>query len=133
MLYYLYNAGNIRKDVMAPVVPFLGVIGAALGAVGTIASAVISSNQADKTAERQLNYQKELNAQQQATEEQEKQLTLESQQRSQAYGASLLDGNTALDNMLSGGYNSDNIGNSESTSLLGNTLQSGSTVQSMFA
>lgn len=112
-------------------------IAAIVGGVATIGSTVISAvssnRQADKAAERQEKYQKQLAQQEAATEAAEKQKTQEALDRQNAYGASLLDGNTALDNMLSGGYSSDDISNSESLSLLGNTLQSGSTVQSMFA
>ncbi len=116
---------------MAPVVPFLGLIGTVIGAGATIASTVMSNRQADKAAKRQAEYQKQLADQQAAADAEEKRLTDESNQRNRAYGASLLQGNTQLDNILSGSWDDEeDIGGG--ATLLGETLQPMS-VQSMFA
>lgn len=114
---------------MAPIVPFIPLITGVLGAAATVTTAVISNNQAKDAAKRQVKYQEQLTAQEAATEAEEKRITQESLQRQQAYGASLLEGNTGLNNVLSGGYNEENyLGGS----LLGNTLGS-SSVSSVFA
>lgn len=114
---------------MAPVVPFLGLIGTVIGAGATIASSVISNRQAEKASKRQAEYQQQLLNQQAATEAEEKRLVDESNQRNRAYGASLLQGNTQLDNILTSSWKEEE---GTSTSLLSQTLQP-MNVQSMFA
>lgn len=116
---------------MAPVVPFLGLIGTVIGAGATIATAVMSNRQAEKSAARQAEYQQKLLDQQTATAAEEKRLTDESNQRNRAYGASLLQGNSQLDNILTGSWDDEEEIGGGST-LLGETLQPMS-VQSMFA
>lgn len=116
---------------MAPVVPFIPLITGVLGAAATVTTAVMSNNQAKKAEKRQAAYQQQLADQQAATEAEEKRLTDESNQRNRAYGASLLQGNTQLDNILSGSWDDEeDIGGG--ATLLGETLQPMS-VQSMFA
>lgn len=112
----------------------LGLIGAALGAAATIGSTIMSNKQAEKSAKRQAEYQQSLLDQQAATEAEEKRITDEANERNRAYGASLLDGNTQLDNALTG-YNSEyTLDNDNKYSLLSNTLSPGSTnVQELFA
>lgn len=118
---------------MAPVVPFLGLIGSVIGAGATIMATSMSNRQAEKASQRQAAYQQQLMDQQAATEAEEKRITDESNQRNRAYGASLLQGNTQLDNILSGSWNDEeNVGGSGGNTLLGETLQPMS-VQSMFA
>lgn len=112
---------------MAPVVPFLGIIGTALGAAASVYGTISSNRQAEKSAARQAEYQKQLAAEQAATEAEERRLAQEAQDRTRSYGASLLNSNTALDNMLSGGYSDDSLGSSILTTSLG------SGVESMFA
>ena len=75
-------------------------------------------------------YQKQIQAQNAATDAEEKRLSQEAQQRSRAYGASLLNSDTTLQNNYSGSLNEENdvLG----SSLLTNVLSSGS-VESMFA
>lgn len=113
---------------MAPVVPFLGLIGTVIGAGATIASSVISNRQADKASKRQQEYQQQLANQEAAAQAEEKRITDEANQRNRAYGASLLQGNTQLDNILTSSWDEEE----NSTSLLSQTLQPMS-VQSMFA
>lgn len=109
---------------MAPVIA-----AAVISAAAAVTTSVISSKQADKASKRQQEYQQQVLNQQKETEAKEKQLTDESKQRSRAYGLSLLDSDTNMQNMLSGGYDEENLGNN---SLLSNTLGSGS-VGSMFS
>ena len=113
---------------MAPVVPFLGLIGAAIGGIATVTSAVISSRQADAAADRQQEYYNKIAAQEAATAAEQKRLDKESQDRARAYGASLLSDNTQMNNMLSGGWDDENY----STTILNSGVQNGS-VSSMFA
>jgi hypothetical protein len=112
----------------------LGLVGAALGAAATIGSTIISTKQAEKASKRQAEYQQSLLDQQRATEAEEQRITNEANERNRAYGASLLDGNTQLDNALTG-YNSEySLSNDQDYSLLSNTLKPGSTnVQELFA
>jgi hypothetical protein len=112
----------------------LGLVGAALGAAATIGSTIISTKQAEKASKRQAEYQQSLLDQQRATEAEEQRITNEANERNRAYGASLLDGNTQLDNALTG-YNSEySLNNDQDYSLLSNTLKPGSTnVQELFA
>lgn len=110
----------------------LGFIGAALGAAATIGSTIISTNQAEKASKRQAAYQQSLLDQQKATEAEEQRITNEANERNRAYGESLLNGNSQLDNALTG-YSSE-LDNEGNFSLLSNTLQPGSTnVQELFA
>lgn len=109
---------------MAPVVPFLGFIGTALGAAASVYGTISSNKQAEESAARQAEYQKQLAAQEAATEAEEKRLAQEAQARTKAYGASLLNNNTALDNMLSGGYSSEQLGGSVISSNLGSGVDS---------
>lgn len=113
---------------MAPVVPFLGLIGAAIGGAATIASTVISSRQADKASKRQENYYNQMAAQEAATAAEQKRIDKESQDRARAYGASLLSDNTQLNNMLSGGWDDSDY----STTVLNSGAQNAS-VSSIFA
>lgn len=113
---------------MAPVVPFLPLIGTVIGTAGSVATAVMSNRQAKKAEQRQADYQQQLANQEAETKAKEKKLTDESNQRNRAYGASLLQGNTQLDNILTSSWDEEE----NSTSLLSQTLQPMS-VQSMFA
>ncbi len=115
---------------MAPVVPFLGLIGTVLTVAGGITTAVMSNKQADKAAKRQQDYLNQLQQQQEVTEAEEKRLTDEANQRNKAYSASLLQSNSQLDNILSGGWDDENQDNSNT--LLSNTLQP-MNVQQIFA
>lgn len=116
---------------MAAIGSVLGLIGTVVTAGATIASTIMSNNAAKDSQERQIEYQKQIQAQNAATEAEEKRLSQEAQQRSRAYGASLLNSDTTLQNNYSGSFNdeSDALGGS---SLLTNELSSGS-VESMFA
>lgn len=116
---------------MAPVVPFIGLIGTIIGAGATIASTVMNNKQAEKSAQRQAAYQQQALQLQQNTEAEEKRITQEARQRSQAYSASLLDNDTNLNNMLSGGYSDNNLGGSNSLLVNEPTAQKG--VESMFS
>ena len=117
---------------MAPVVPFLPLIGTVVGAGITAATTIYTSNKANKQAEaaqkRQEEYYNEIKNQQAATEAEEQRITQETQERQRQYAAGLLDSSTGLDNMLSGGYKEDVLGG---TSLLGSSLRGN--VSSMFA
>lgn len=108
---------------------------AILGAVATIGSSVIgaiaSNSQAKDAAKRQQEYQNQLAAQEAATVAEEKRLTEEAKQRSKAYGASLLDSGTNLQNMLSGGYSNEQVGGSLLTTGLGSGTATGTS--SMFS
>lgn len=110
-----------------------GIIAAIIGGVATVGSTVVSAissnKQADKAAERQAAYNKQLAAQEAASKAEENRITQEALQRSKAYGASLLDSGSQLDNVLSGGFSDDLFGNS---SILRNSLSS-SSVSSIFA
>lgn len=114
---------------MAPVVPFIPLITGVLAAGATVASTVMSNNQAEASQKRQLEYQKQLQAQDAATEAEEKRLAQEAEQRSRAYGSSLLNSDTTLNNNLSGGFND------TGDSLGGASLITGglSSVESMFS
>jgi hypothetical protein len=98
---------------MPPVVAAIGwggiaaLASTAVAAGTSIYSTVQSNKQAKDSARRQQAYYNKLAAEQAATEAEEKRLTAEAEQRSRAYGASLLDSGTQLQNMLSGGYNED--------------------------
>lgn len=119
---------NLEK-VMAPLVPFIPLITGVLAAGATVASTIMSNNQAKESQERQLEYQKQLQAQEAATEAEEKRLAQEAEQRSRAYGASLINSDSTLQNNYSGSFNDegDSLG---SSSLITNGLTS---VESMFA
>lgn len=115
---------------MAPVVPFIPLVVGLAGAVATVTGSIISSRQADAAAKRQEEYNNKLQAEQQAAQAKEQQLAAEAAERSRAYGASLLESDTAKDNLLSGSWDDeDYLG---SGSVLTNSLQPGG-VQSMFA
>lgn len=118
---------------MAPIVP---IIGAVVAAVGTVASTVMSNKAAKEQQKRQIEYQQQLNAEQKATQEQEKQLQTDSRSRTNAYALSLLDNNTTL-NSLSGMPEDEQLGSFDSTSLSegagGVTTNQQTGVQSMFA
>lgn len=113
---------------MAPVVPFLGLIGAAIGGIATVTSAVVSSRQADKAADRQQQYYNKIAEQEAATAAEQNRINKESKERARAYGASLLSDNTQLNNMLSGGWEDENY----SSTILNSGAQNAS-VSSMFA
>ena len=106
---------------MAPVVPFIPLITAALGAAATVTSTVVSSNQAKKSEERALEYQKQLAAEEQAAREKEDLLNAQSIERSRAYSASLLQGDSLLNNSLTG---FDDESNTSILSSRGNSLGS---------
>ena len=111
----------------------VAVLGAALGAAATIGATVISTRQAEKASKRQAAYQQSLLDQQKATEAEEQRITNEANERNRAYGESLLNGNSQLDNALTG-YSSELDNEEGNFSLLSNTLQPGSTnVQELFA
>lgn len=114
---------------MAPVVPFLGIIGTALGAAASVYGTISSNKQAEKSAKRQQEYQEQLAAEQAAAEAEEKRIAQEAQARSKAYGASLLNDGTSLKNMLSGGYSDQQLG---SGSIITDGKTTGS-VDSMFS
>ena len=116
---------------MAPVAPFIGLIGTIIGAGATIASTVMNNKQAEKSAKRQAEYQQQALQMQQETVAEEKRLTQEARQRSQAYSASLLDSDSTLNNMLSGGYSDNSLGGSGS--LLVNEPVAGKSVESIFS
>lgn len=98
-------------------------------AAATVTTSIISTKQADKANQRSLDYQKQIAAQEQADQEAEDKLTAESQQRARAYGASLLNSDTTLNNALISNAYSDE---EQNTSLLTTKLGS-SGVESMFA
>lgn len=87
---------------MAPVVPFIPLITAAIGAAATVTSTVVSSNQAEKSEKRALDYQKQLAAEEQAAREKEDLLNKQSIERSRAYNASLIQSDSLLNNSLTG-------------------------------
>ena len=118
---------------MAAVAPIIGLIGTIIGAGATIASTVMNNKQAEKSAERQAQYQQQALEEQRAAEAEEKRLTQEARQRSQAYSASLLNSDTNLNNMLSGGYSEEELGGSNGSLLVNDPGLQGSSVQSMFA
>lgn len=117
---------------MAPVVaiaPLLMAATAAASAGVGIYSAVQSNKQAKEAEKRQAAYNAQLKADQEATAAKEKQLAADAKARSRAYGSSLVDSGTQLNNMLSGGYDDeDYVGGS----VLGSSLGSAD-VSSMFA
>lgn len=80
------------------------IIAATIAAAATIGGTVISSRNAAAAQDRQLEYQKQVLAQQRADEAAEKKLQKETQDRNRAYGASLLDGNSQLDNILTSSW-----------------------------
>ena len=100
-------------------------IGTVAAAAGGVYSAVDSHRQAKKAEARQDAYQKQLAAEEAAAEAEEQRIKDETLARQQAYGASLLDDSTALNNALSGGF-SDEVGNFS-------LVQTGSSVNDMFA
>lgn len=107
------------------------IVAAALTATASIASAVTSSRQADKANKRQMQYQQQVAQQEADTAAKEKRLQQESIARSKAYGASLLNADTNMQNLLNtGGYGEDKLG---SSGIISDTLRSGTSVQSMFS
>lgn len=108
------------------------IIAATVAAAATIGSTMISSRQAADAQERQLAYQKQIQEQQAADEATEKKLQNEAQERNRAYGASLLDGNSQLDNILTSSWDGSDsdAGSTELTTT--SDFNSGS-VSSMFA
>lgn len=82
----------------APVIA--AIIGATASVAGTGVSMIASNNQAKKSAKAQAAYQKQLLDQQKATEASEKQARQAAADRARAYGESLLDGNSQLNNIL---------------------------------
>lgn len=110
---------------MAPVIP---IIGAVIGAVGAIVSTSMANKQAERASQRQADYQKQLLAQQQATEAAQKQKAQEAVERNKSYGQSLLDGNSQLGNILTDSW-SDLETETDSTLIMGNTLLSGTEAQ----
>lgn len=110
----------------------VGIVSAVVAAGASITSTVLSNNAAKKSQERQINYLKETQAQEAATAAEEKRLSQEAQQRQKAYGASLLNTDTLMNNMYSNKVNEqdDPLGNS---SLLVNELSGMNSVRSIFA
>lgn len=102
-----------------------------VGAAATITSTLITTKQANDAADRQINYQRQINAQEAEAAAQEQQIAKDAAERSRAYGASLLASDTQLNNLLSGGYDDDDYTFGGGT-ILTNSLASGG-VQSMFA
>lgn len=112
---------------MAPIVP---IIGAVVAAVGTVAATAMSNSAAKKQQQRQIEYQQQLNAEQKQTAAQQQQIKTESLDRQKAYSLSLLDNNTTL-NSLSGMPDDETLGASNDVTL--NTTDQQTGVQSMFA
>lgn len=103
---------------------------AQLGASAIAANA--QNKAAQEAAKRQAAYQQQLIDQQNQEEQDALQLQREQRDRINAYGASLIDGNSTWDNLLSDGGYSSSL-NSDSSSLLNVGITSGSSVESMFA
>ena len=104
-------------------------IGTIATAAGGIYSAVDSHRQAKKAEKRQAAYQKQVAAEEAAAAAEEKRIKDETLARQQAYGASLIEGSTQLNNVLSGGGYTDE---SDDYSLL-TTKVGSSSVDEMFA
>lgn len=102
----------------------LSAITAIAGAAASVYGTISSNRQAEKSAQRQAEYQKQLAAEEAATEAEQKRITQEAIDRSNAYGASLLAGNTALNNNLSGNYQDEQLGSSILSSSLGSGVSS---------
>lgn len=104
-------------------------IGTVAAAAGTAYGAIDSNRQARKAEKRQAAYQNKIAAEEAAAEAEEKRIKDETLARQQAYGASLIEGSTQLNNVLSGGGYTDE---SDDYSLL-TTKVGSSSVDDMFA
>lgn len=112
--------------ISSAVAAWAAVAAAVVGAATSITSSVISNNNAKRAQEEQKKYQQQMIAEQKAAEAKEKQARLDAQERNSAYGASLLDGNSQLNNVLTDSWS--NLENDEGDSLiLGKNLLSGET------
>ena len=98
-------------------------IGAAVSAATAVGTTVYSSTQQNKAEKRQRAYQQAILDEEAAAEAREKELAMQSKQRSKAYGASLLDSDTTLDNALTSGGFTNDLDNSYS--LLGSRATGG--------
>lgn len=104
-------------------------IGTVAAAAGTAYGAIDSHRQAKKAEKRQADYQNKIAAEEAAAAAEEQRIKDETLARQQAYGASLIEGSTSLNNMLSGGYSD----NPTDFSLLKTELGVGTTVDDIFA
>lgn len=96
---------------------------------GTAYGAIDSHRQAKKAEKRQADYQNKIAAEEAAAAAEEQRIKDETLARQQAYGASLIEGSTQLNNVLSGGGYTDE---SDDYSLL-TTKVGSSSVDEMFA
>lgn len=97
------------------------IIAAAIAAVASVSTTAYSSHQQKKSEERQRDYQQAILDEEAAAEEKEKELARQSRERSKAYGMSLLNSDTTLNNALTSGGFSNDLDNSYS--LLGSTYE----------
>lgn len=104
-------------------------IGTVAAAAGTAYGAIDSHRQAKKAEKRQADYQNKIAAEEAAAAAEEQRIKDETLARQKAYGASLIEGNTQLNNVLSGGGYTDE---SDDYSLL-TTKVGSSSVDEMFA
>lgn len=115
----------------APVIA--AIIGGVTAIATTTVSAISANKQADKQAAAQKEYQQQLLAQQQAEEAEEKRIKNEAAERNRAYGASLLDSNSMMSNMLTDSWSDEEA---DGTTLLSGAPAAASDnqgVTSMFA
>lgn len=97
------------------------IVAAAIAAVASIGTTVYSSHQQEKSEERQRDYQQAILDEETAAEEKEKELARQARERSKAYGMSLLNSDTTLNNALTSSGFSNDLDNSYS--LLGSTYE----------
>lgn len=104
-------------------------IGAMLVAAATVYSTYQSNKQAKKAEKRQDAYQRAILEQEKQTAAEEKRIALESRERDKQYAASLVTGNTLLNNNITGNYSDEVLGGS----LLTTNLTSGTNTNDIFA
>lgn len=115
----------------------LPIIIKAVAAVATIAtttmSIVSSNNQAKKQLAAQKEYQQQLLEQQQQATAEEQRIRNEADERNRAYGASLLDGNTMMSNVLTDSWSDEDAGGTMLLSGAPAAASDNQSVTSMFA
>lgn len=109
---------------------------AAVAAVATTAASVWGTVQSSKQAAAQTkvqqSYYNKILEDEAATEAEENRITAETQDRTRAYAASLIDSDTLLNNNLSGSYDDEKTSIGSGSIIKSDNLQ-GLNVQSMFA
>jgi hypothetical protein len=98
----------------------------------SIFGTIQSTKQATAQAKAQQAYYNKLSAEEAATEAEETRITTETQDRTRAYAASLINSDTLLNNNLSGSYDDENTTMGSGSIIKSDSLQ-GLSVQSMFA